>query len=378
MKRNLSLMIKPSSSKCNLKCKYCFYHSISDSRDIKDYGFLDKDILKVIIQKASSYCQGGNCTIGFQGGEPLLVGLNFYKKLIEYINEFSNRTIFSLSLQTNGTLITDEWAQFFKTNNFLIGISLDGNKDIHNLNRVNCKKEETFHKVMKAIKLLQKYEVNFNILTVVTSALCKKIESTYNFFKKNNFGHLQFIPCLEPLENINLNLSEFSITKEEYKNFLIKLFDLWYKDTLDNNYISIRMFDNILGLFFNQDYEACDMKGVCSCQHIIESDGSVYPCDFYTYETYKIGNILTDSFDNMHMHNTTINFLKDSTNINSKCQKCKYYSICRNGCRRHRENQENNINYYCETYYDFYSYSLDMFNDLAFKLKSNRIFNLRK
>lgn len=375
MKRNLSLMIKPSSSKCNLKCKYCFYHSISDARDIKDYGFLEEDTLKVIIQKASLYCNGGNCIIGFQGGEPLLIGLNFYKKLIEYVNEFSNKTTFSFSLQTNGTLITDEWAIFFKENNFLIGISLDGNKYIHNLNRISYKNEETFNKVIKGISLLKKYNVDFNILTVVTSALCKKVESVYSFFKKNDFRYLQFIPCLEPLENKNLSLSEFSITKDEYKSFLINLFNLWYKDALENNYISIRMFDNILGLFFNQNYEACDMKGVCSCQHIIESDGSVYPCDFYTYETYKIGNILTDSFDNMHMHDTTIKFLKDSTKINDKCQSCKYYSICRNGCRRHRENQDNSLNYFCESYYDFYSYSLDKFNNLYHKLKSNRIFN---
>lgn len=374
MERNLSLMIKPSSSKCNLKCKYCFYHSIAEARYIKDYGFLKEDILKIIIQKASSYCHGGNCVIGFQGGEPLLIGLNFYKKLIEYINEFSNGTTFSLSLQTNGTLITDEWAKFFKENNFLIGISLDGNKDIHNLNRITYKNEETFNKVMKGINLLQKYNVNFNVLTVVTSALCKKIESSYKFFKKNNLKYLQFIPCLEPLENVNLSLSEFSITKEEYKHFLIKLFDLWYKDAIDNNYISIRMFDNILGLFFNQDYEACDMKGICSCQHIIESDGSVYPCDFYTYESYKIGNILTDSFDNMHTHNTTIKFLNDSTNISSKCHTCKYYSICRSGCRRHRENQDNNLNYFCEAYYEFYSYSIDKFNDLVFRFKTSRTF----
>ncbi|WP_066889051.1 anaerobic sulfatase maturase [Clostridium nigeriense] len=373
MKRNLSLMIKPSSSKCNLNCKYCFYHSIAEARDIEDYGFLKEDTLKVIIEKASDYCNGGSCVIGFQGGEPLLIGLNFYKKLIEFVKDFGNNTNFSFSLQTNGTLITDEWAEFFSKNNFLIGLSLDGNKDIHNLNRVNYKNEETFNKVMRGIKLLQKYNVEFNILTVVTSALCKKIESTYNFFKKNNFKYLQFIPCLEPLENTSLTSRKFSITKEEYKNFLMKLFDLWYEDAINNNYVSIRMFDNILGLFFNQDYEACDMKGVCSCQHIIESDGSVYPCDFYTYETYKIGNILTDSFNIMHRNTTTINFLNSSINKNSKCNSCKYYSICRNGCRRHRENQVNNLNYFCEAYYDFYSYSIDRFNDVAFKIKTRKI-----
>lgn len=373
MRRNLSLMIKPSSSKCNLECKYCFYNSISSSRNIYDYGFLKESTLKEIIQKSSAYCNGGNCVVGFQGGEPLLIGLSFYKRLIEYIKCFNNGTKFSFSLQTNGTLITEEWAKLFKENNFLIGISLDGNKDIHNLNRVNRKHEETFNGVMKGIRLLKKYNVDFNILTVVTSAMCKKVESTYNFFKKNDFKYLQFIPCLEPLENINVPLRKFSLTKEDYKIFLIKLFDLWYKDAISNNYISIRLFDNILGLFFNQNYEACDMKGVCSCQHIIESDGSVYPCDFYTYEKYKIGNILTNSFDDIHKHPTTTIFLNESTNIATKCTTCEYYFICRNGCSRHRENQDNSLNYFCEAYYEFYSYSIDKFKDLAFKIKVNKV-----
>lgn len=371
MKRNLSLMIKPSSSKCNLKCKYCFYHSISSARDIRDYGFLSEDTLKKIIQKSSAYCNGGNCVIGLQGGEPLLIGLSFYKKLIEYVKEFSNGTTFSFSLQTNGTLITDKWAKFFKENNFLIGISLDGTKNIHNLNRIDYKNEETFNKVMHGIKVLEKYNVDFNILTVVTSALCKKIENAYKFFKKNNFRYLQFIPCLEPIENITLSLKEYSITKEEYRDFLINLFDLWYTDAINNNYISIRFFDNIVGLFLNQDYEACDMKGVCSCQHIIESDGSVYPCDFYSYESYKIGNISNDSFD--YMHHNALDFLKHSISTSSKCQSCKYYYICRNGCRRHRENQDNSLNYFCEAYYEFYSYSIDKFKNLAFKIKINSI-----
>ena len=103
-----------------------------------------------------------------------------------------------------------------------------------------------------------------------------------------------------------MTLEEYSLTPKEYEEFLIKTFDLWYKDALNNNHVSIRLFDNILGLFLNKDYEACDMRGVCSCQHIIESDGSVYPCDFYTYENYNIGNILKDSFDDIHKNEGTL------------------------------------------------------------------------
>lgn len=375
MGKDLSIMIKPSSSKCNLNCKYCFYNSISSARAVKDYGFMKEDTIKKILDRVFEYCNDGNCSIAFQGGEPLLIGTDFYKQFIDYIKINNNGTSFSFALQTNGTLINDEWANFFSENKFLIGISLDGNKNLHNLNRVDHSRNDSFNKVMNGIHLLEKYYVDFNILTVVTSALCKKVDSTYNFYKKNNFTYLQFIPCLEPLENSDMNLSTFSITPSQYGDFLINLFDLWYKDMLSGKYVNIRFFDNILGLFFNKDYEACEMKGICSCQHIIESNGEVYPCDFYTYESHSIGNILENSFDHIHKSQSTLNFIHSSKNINDKCKKCPYLNFCRGGCRRHRENQKDNLNYFCESYYKFYSHSLEKFKNIAIKIQGD---NLRR
>ena len=331
---------------------------------------MKEDTVKKILDRIFEYCNGGNCSIAFQGGEPLLVGITFYKELIDYIKaNNSNGTSFSFALQTNGTLINNEWAKFFNENNFLIGVSLDGNKDLHNLNRVDYLNNESFNRVMKGIHILEEYNVEYNILTVITSALCKKIDSTYKFYKKNNFNYLQFIPCLEPLENSDMNLSNFSITPSQYGDFLIKLFDLWYNDISNDKYISIRLFDNILGLFFKQDYEACEMKGICSCQHIIESNGAVYPCDFYTYESYSIGNILDNSFEDIHKNKNTLEFINSSKNINDKCKNCPYLTFCRGGCRRHRENQKDNLNYFCESYYKFYSYSLDKFKKIAIKIQ---------
>lgn len=368
MKRNLNLMIKPSSSKCNLKCKYCFYNSIADSRMVKDYGFMKEEILNEIIAKADDYCNGGVCTIGFQGGEALLVGIDFYRKLIECTTRVKNGTVFNYLIQTNGTLLTDEWAGFFKKNNFLIGVSLDGTKDIHNVNRVDYSNGESYNKVIKGINLLKKYKVEFNILVVVTSSLCKKIESCYKFFKKNDLKYLQFIPCLEPLENSEMEMQPYSISPRLYSDFLKKLFDLWYEDVINNDYVSIRYFDNILGLFLGQNYEACDMRGVCSCQHIIESDGTVYPCDFYTYEKYNIGNIIEESFDDIHKKEFTMKFIEESLEVSNKCKNCKYRNICRGGCKRHRENQKDKLNFLCEAYYEFFSYSFDRFESISRRL----------
>lgn len=373
MKRDINLMLKPSSSKCNLKCKYCFYHSISEARNITDYGFMSLNTLKIIIEKVMEYCDGGNCCIGFQGGESTLIGLEFYKKLIEYTKSNDNRTTFNFSLQTNGTMITEEWAKFFKENNFLVGVSLDGPKDIHNLNRIYCNGKDSFNSVLKGIQLLKKYAVDFNILTVVTPSISKKIDSCYKYFKKSNLKYLQFIPCLEPLENNEHIFSKHSLSPQEFEEFLIKSFDLWYRDAIEGNYVSIRYFDNILSLFLGYDYEACDMRGICSCQHIIESDGSVYPCDFYTYEKYSIGNILKDGFDTIHNKDCTINFIKDSLNTSHKCATCEFKSICRDGCRRYRENEPDNLNFFCSSYYNFFSYSLNSYKELAQMIKTGNL-----
>ena len=164
MKRNISMMIKPSSSKCNLKCKYCFYNSIADAREIKDYGFMKESTIEKILDRAFEYCNGGTCSIAFQGGEPLLIGINFFKNLINYIKINNNGTNFTFALQTNGTLINDEWAKFFNENKFLIGVSLDGTKDLHNLNRVDYLSNYSFNKVMKGINILKENNVDNRIL----------------------------------------------------------------------------------------------------------------------------------------------------------------------------------------------------------------------
>ena len=201
------MMIKPSSSKCNLNCKYCFYNSIAEARAIKDYGFMKDEVLEEIVKKSIQYSNGGTINIGFQGGEPTLIGLDYYRNLIMYIEKYNNNnTKFNFVIQTNGTLLDEEWVRFFKENNFLVGVSLDGTKDVHNLNRINHNKNGTHKDVMKAIRLLEKANVDFNVLVVVTLILARKVKSTYRFLKENDFRYLQFIPLVKEyyLEQLTL------------------------------------------------------------------------------------------------------------------------------------------------------------------------------
>jgi len=369
----INLLIKPASGNCNLRCKYCFYHSLADSRNIKSYGMMDTDLLELLVKKSLEYAEG-SCTFGFQGGEPTLAGLNFYRKLIEYQEKYNTgKARIYNTLQTNGMLIDDEWAKFLADNNFLVGISLDGPKDIHDMNKTDSRSSGTFSQVIRAIGLFNKYHVDYNILTVVNSITSRHIAKIYNFFKKQGFRYLQFIPCLDPL-NEEPGGHEYSLSPDRYAYFLKTLFDLWYDDIKKGNFISIRYFDNLIGMVMGYPPESCGMAGICTCYFVIEADGSAFPCDFYVIDEWKLGNIKNTSFSEMTNTENAIRFVDVSKYVSPECRTCTYFRLCRGGCRRNREPFKDglpDLNYYCSSYREFFEYAGKRLEELAWLFSLN-------
>ncbi len=370
----LSVLIKPSSSLCNLKCKYCFYHSIAEKRLTESYGKMSIDTLESIVKKGLEYADS-ICTFAFQGGEPTLSGLDFFNKLIEFEKKYNIKKIpINNAIQTNGMVINDKWAQFFAGNKFLVGISLDGPKDIHDANRIDLADKGSYKRVMQTIDLFKKYGVEYNILTVINSYTARHINKIYGFFKKNNFKYLQFIPCLDPLEE-EPGGHNYSLTPERYTHFLKTLFDLWYNDVSKDSFISIRHFDNLVGMFMGYAPESCGMLGVCSCQFVIEADGGVYPCDFYVIDEWYLGNINEIGYEELRTSKPGMKFVDVSKHVDHACRECRWQTLCRGGCRRSREpfvNGKPVLNYYCESYKEFYEYSAPRLRTLAAKF-SQRI-----
>ncbi len=371
---NLNMMIKPTSSNCNLSCKYCFYHSLTESRKIKSYGYMDIDLLEKIVKKGLAY-SNKTCTFAFQGGEPTLVGLNFYKKLIEFELKYNYKNLLIVNaIQTNGIKIDEKWAKFLSKNRFLVGISLDGPKEIHDTNRIDNQGKGTFKKVMEAINLLNKYKVEYNILTVVTSLVARHTNKVYNFFKQHSFRYLQFIPCLNPL-NGEREEKSYSLKPDRYAYFLKTLFDLWYDDISKGNIISIQYFDNLLGLLMGYKPEVCGMTGQCTCQFIIESNGGVYPCDFYVIDQWYLGNIKELKFDELLDSINSKRFVEVSKYISPECKSCKWFYLCKGGCRRWREpfiNKKPRLNILCSAYQEFFEYAEDRLIKIANQLKTKR------
>lgn len=355
----LSVMVKPASSLCNLRCKYCFYNDVAAKRQAYGFGIMDGKTAEILVRKALDYADGQDVYFTFQGGEPTLAGLDYFKYFIAAVKEFNikNSAVY-FALQTNGTLIDEEWCDFLKENNFLVGLSLDGNKD-GNRYRVDGEGNEAFYKAVRAADLMTEKGVEFNVLSVVTDYLAKNIDKQYDFLVSKGYKYLQFIPCLRPFGDKTDN--PMYLTVESYAHFLITAFNRYVRDYIKGNYISVRGFDNWVNMASGKRPEQCGYAGHCARQFVVEANGNVYPCDFYCLDEYRLGNINFMTFESMAKSARAEAFLRQSLYVPEKCEHCQYFGLCRaGGCRRQRESED-----YCEAYRAFFSACLPLFRVFA-------------
>lgn len=345
---NLSVMIKPASGSCNLRCTYCFYHSLANMRESAFKGMMSEDMLDMILDKALAFVGDDRLYLSFQGGEPLLRGKDFFRRVGDRLLGKKN---VNLVIQTNGTLIDGEWCAIFKRYNYLLGLSLDGTRD-GNVCRVRADGAPAFDDIMRGVELLKKHKVPFNVLTVLSKNVVNNIGEIYPFYRRMGFRFLQFIPCLKPLDGQNYDESSYP-TEEEYAAFLKKLFDFYLADIKNGRYTSIRQFDNFVRLSRGEVAEQCGMNGYCSHQFVIEGDGTVYPCDFYCLDEYAMGNIADSDFTRLSRHPIAVNFIKESLAVAPKCKTCAYFKLCAGGCKRERLDVEK-----CDAYKQFFAYAL--------------------
>lgn len=353
----LSLMIKPVSSLCNLRCKYCFYADETLHRNVASYGMMTTQTLEIILQKALAQAEE-SITIAFQGGEPTLIGLEFYQFATKIVKKWNIKHIpVHYAFQTNGILLNDLWAKFFVEHDFLVGISLDGTKKIHDCNRVDPCNLGTFETVLDRIALLKKYHISFNILTVVTNRVAENVPTIYRFFSDNQLLYQQYIPCISP---IGTDSGSEGLTAKNYLRFLKNLFDRWYRDVAAGKFVYNQYFENLIGILRGQMPESCGLFGQCCMQYVAEADGSIYPCDFYVLDEYRLGNLVTDTFLQIDEKREQIKFIEKSREHDDACYLCRWFFLCRGGCRRDRQMADNTLgrNYLCSAYQGFFEYAM--------------------
>ena len=244
-------------------------------------------------------------------------------------------------MQTNGYLIDGEWAEFFREHGFLIGVSVDAYRDLHDSMRPDAHGTATYARVMGGVRLLRETGVDVNVLSVLTSQMAAHPQRVFSFIKLEGITHIQFIPCLPGLDDEH---DAFSLAPREFSSFYRRLFDLWWRELGAGNYVSIWLFENIMQMALGQFPSQCGMLGRCAPQFVVESDGSVYPCDFYALDEHRVGDIRNDDLEAMATCEAMHAFLREPRRACSQCADCPFEGMCHRNCKRL------NIAYYDEGY----------------------------
>ena len=327
----MTLMIKPASSLCNLRCRYCFYSDVSGKRNVADHGIMSEETADILVQRIFEAAdENAVISISFQGGEPSVAGLPFFRGFTERFAKRPDIHI-SWSLQTNGTLLDEEFVRFLKEKDFLVGISLDGYQSNHDRYRLDSSEKGVFYKVLQGLDLLKKYDVRFNVLTVVTRELAAHPKALFQFFKTHHLEYIQLIPCLPDLNRVD---NEMSLTPEAYDRFFNAFFDLWVSDLKKGGTMSVSQFENIACLIQGLPPYQCGYNGSCRSGLIIESNGDAYPCDFYCLDEYRLGSLKESSFEQLLHSEKAASFLAESECRKEPCHSCPYEEMCHGGCRR--------------------------------------------
>jgi uncharacterized protein len=366
-----SLLIKPASADCNLRCEYCFY--IDHLNQGNSTPRMSEETLELMIKSYMTTNQNNYYTFGWQGGEPTIMGLNFFQKVVEFQMKYAppGATI-SNGLQTNGMLITEDWAKFLAEYRFLLGVSLDGPDYLHDQYRKTIGMKPTHKAVLRGIEHLRNNGVEFNILSLINNQTVEKASEIYHYFIDNHFYYHQYIPCVEFSENGTLQ--PFSITGKQWGLFLIELFKEWIKE--DINRTSIRLFDSIVEYLVYGKYNVCHMQEDCRQYFVVEYDGGVYPCDFFVRDDLLLGNLRTHSWKELSESKIYEDFGMQKANWNPECDLCPYLSLCHGDCQKFRfysPSKNKQLSTLCQGWKIFYTRTLPHFVSIAdnYKMKNN-------
>ncbi|MEG2181314.1 MAG: anaerobic sulfatase-maturation protein [Bacteroidales bacterium] len=369
--RPLYVMAKSVGSHCNLACKYCYYLEKGNLYKDNPKHVMSDELLEKFVEEYINSQTTPQVLFTWHGGETFMRPLSFYKKAMELQRKYARGRQIDNCIQTNGTLITEEWCHFLRDNNWLVGVSIDGPQEFHDEYRKNKQGMPSFHKVMQGIRMLNKYNVEWNAMAVINDFNADYPLDFYNFFKEIGCKYIQFTPIVERITNhqdgrtlssVNEGgeLADFSVTPEQWGNFLCTIFDEWVRNDVGD--IFIQIFDSTLANWIGEQPGVCSMAKECGHAGVMEFNGDVYSCDHYVFPEYKLGNIHTHTLVEMMYSERQQEFgrAKKST-LTEQCRRCKYLFACNGECPKNRfaksVDGEEGQNYLCEGYYRFFKHA---------------------
>jgi uncharacterized protein len=372
-KRLSSLLIKPAGPDCNLACGYCFYREKAHVFTGSPIHRMDEETLEETIRQALEQ-DVPSFSFGWQGGEPTLMGRPFFEKAVALQTRFGRGRTVGNGLQTNGLLLDREWAAFLRRHSFLVGLSLDGPQHIHDRYRVRSGGQSTWAEVSDRAKMLLDAGVETNALSVVNDYSVRFPEEIYDFHKSLGLTFMQFIPCVETDAADPGQAAAFSSGAEEYGEFLVRIFDLWWADFKDGAPTTfVRFFDSLFFLYVGREAPECTLLSECGNYLVVEHDGGVYACDFFVEERWKLGNVREGQL--VHMLNSARQneFGRVKAALPDPCRNCPWLRLCRAGCPkdRLRDPRDRGLSHFCAAYKRFFAHADERLRGLAAEWKKN-------
>jgi uncharacterized protein len=376
--RGFHLLTKPVGPICNLDCTYCFYLEKERLYPGKNQWRMGDAVLAEYVRQYLRSQPGPEIHFAWQGGEPTLLGVDFFRKAVALQHEFADgKSVFN-AIQTNGTLLDDEWCEFLAAHNFLVGLSIDGPDGLHDCHRRDGRQQPTFNRVMQGLELLKKHGVEFNTLSVVHRQNSQHPLEVYRFLKGLGSRFLQFIPLVErtaPPEMISAGcdfapppapreapgpstVTPWSVEPEQYGAFLCAIFDEWVRR--DVGKVFVQLFDVALGNWMGLGSSLCVFAETCGTALAIEHNGDIYSCDHYVYPRYRLGNVMNQSLGEMVRSPRQLKFGADKADsLPRYCRECEVRFACNGECPKHRflktPDGEPGLNYLCAAYQRFFT-----------------------
>ena len=377
-----NIMIKPVGSLCNLKCSYCYY---LDKAEI--YGGREPRMSEQMLEHfVKEYIQANDVRdvfFNWHGGEPLLAGIDFYRKAVSFQQKYSEGKKIHNTLQTNATLITPEWARFFRDNGFLIGVSLDGPKEVHDRYRGGKGGASVFDRVIRGIMELYRAGVQYNVMATVNKQSEGRALEIYQFLKSAGTRFIQFMPVVEHVKDGLIvspdtegsRLAPWSVSAEGFGRFLCDIFDHWVRN--DVGKVFVNQFDAALACWCGVQPGLCAMAETCGGNSVIEHNGDLYPCDHFVYEDYRIGNVLETDLRTLMNSSRQVRFgISKRNGLPQKCLRCRWFFACHGECPKHRFNKtdkgETGLNALCEGYEIFFSHIAPYMEEMKKLLTSGK------
>ena len=384
----LYVMLKPAGAHCNLACKYCYYLEKNNLYDKSHRHIMSDEMLEQFTREYIEAQTMPQVLFTWHGGEPLMRSIDFYKKALALQKKYARGRRIDNVIQTNGTMLTDEWCEFFAQNNWLVGISIDGPQEYHDHYRLTTSGNPSWQKVMHGIELLKKHHVEWNAMAVVNAYNADHPLEFYHFFKDNGCQYLQFTPIVERLtkhqdgrtlaslaDDKEIPLADFSVTPELWGNFLCAIFDEWVRNDVGKMFVEI--FDCTLANWMGVLPGICAYSKNCGHAGVMEHNGDVYSCDHFVFPEYKLGNIRDHTLIEMLYGDKQHAFSRlKHTSLPRQCKECDMEFACHGECPKNRFEKdkygEPGLNYLCKGYYQYYSHVAPYMDFMKRELQAQR------